>query len=133
MSDTVAATFSDPVSTTTGAIELAAQGARKGAADAREAAARTWDATSLFLSRFAYTASYTISYGVVFPAALLARSVPTDNVAVRGLVDGARAAIRHVDEIHGLPAAVNPETHLILNPEEARHPAEGEPLSPVVS
>jgi hypothetical protein len=122
MSDTVAATPADPV------FDLAARGVRQGASDAREAAARTWDATSLFVSRFVYTTCYTVSYGVVFPTALLARSVPRENVLVRGLVDGARAAVQHVDELRGVPAgsgveAGKSETRLILDPEEARHTA----------
>jgi hypothetical protein len=75
--------------------------ARDGAADAREAAVRTWAAASLFTSRFVYTTCYTISYGVVFPATLLALSIPKDNAAVKGLIDGAHAAIRKVDEIQG--------------------------------
>jgi hypothetical protein len=75
--------------------------ARDGAADAREMANRVWASTGLFLCRFVYTTSYTISYGVVFPATLLARSIPKDNAAVRGLVEGARAATEKVHEIRG--------------------------------
>ena len=45
-----------------------------------------------FLSRMIYTASYSVSYGVVFPAMFLAYSVPRDNALVRGLLDGGRAA-----------------------------------------
>ena len=72
-----------------------------GAADAREMASRVWANTGLFLCRFVYTTSYTISYGVVFPATLIARSIPVDNAAVRGLVDGARAATDKVHQIRG--------------------------------
>ena len=79
------------------------QAARDGAADAREMANRVWASTSLFLSRFVYTTSYTISYGVVFPATLIARSVPLDNAAVRGLIDGARAATEKAHEMGGSP------------------------------
>ena len=66
------------------------------------AAARTWDATSLFASRFVYSTCYTLSYGVVFPAMLLARAIPRNNEAVRGLIDGAHAAILKVDQIRGM-------------------------------
>jgi len=82
------------------------QAARDGAADAREMANRVWANTSLFLCRFVYTTSYTISYGVVFPATLLARSIPMDNAAVRGLIDGARAATEKAHEIRGETGAV---------------------------
>ncbi len=55
-------------------------------------------AASRFLSRFIYTTSYTFSYGVVFPAVLIAKSIPSDNAVVHGLVDGARAASDTVDQ-----------------------------------
>jgi hypothetical protein len=109
MSDTLAAPQPEPLATPEGALHLATRAARDGAADAREAAARTWEATSLFVSRFVYTTCYTVSYGVVFPTALLARSVPRENPAVRGLVDGARAAVQHIEELYGLPAAAAAE------------------------
>jgi hypothetical protein len=92
---------SDHVASTSGILDVARQAAHDGAVDAREAAARTWTATSRFLSRFVYTTSYTVSYGVVFPAVLLAQSIPRDNAAVRGMIDGAHAAILKVDELRG--------------------------------
>jgi hypothetical protein len=101
MSETRVDANSDPVAAASGALDLVARAARDGAADAREAAERTWAATSQFLSRFVYTTCYSVSYGVVFPAMLLARAIPRDNAAVRGLVDGARAAILEVDRLRG--------------------------------
>jgi hypothetical protein len=38
---------------------------------------------------------------VVFPAMLLASAIPRNNEAVRGLIDGAQAAILKVDQIRG--------------------------------
>ena len=70
------------------------------ATDARLAAARTWTATGLFVSRFVYNTCYIISYGVVFPSVLLARAVPVNNVAVLGLIEGAQAARNKVDELY---------------------------------
>ena len=65
------------------------------------AAARTWTATGLFVSRFVYNTCYIISYGVVFPSVLLARAVPVNNAAVRGLIEGRPWPARHkVDELH---------------------------------
>lgn len=87
-----------------GTMDTITQAARDGAADAREMANRVWASSSLFLCRFVYTTSYTLSYGVVFPATLLARSVPKDNAAVRGLIDGARAASEKVHQIRGFDA-----------------------------
>jgi hypothetical protein len=45
-----------------------------------------------FLSRIIYTASYGVSFGIVFPVMFLAHTVPTENALVRGLIDGGRAA-----------------------------------------
>jgi hypothetical protein len=103
MSDAQAEANHDWIPTATGALDHARRGARDGAADAREAATRTWAATSLFMSRFVYTTCYTVSYGVVFPTTLFAQAIPTNNAAVRGLIDGAHAAVQKVDEIVGAP------------------------------
>lgn len=83
----------------TDALSTITRAARDGAADAREMANRVWANTSLFLCRFVYTTSYTLSYGVVLPATLIARSIPVDNVAVRGILDGARAAKEKAHQI----------------------------------
>jgi hypothetical protein len=79
------------------AMDVMTRAARDGAADAREAAAKAFSNTSLFLSRMLYTSTYTISYGVIFPVALVARGIPRDNAAVRGLIEGAQAASRRAD------------------------------------
>jgi hypothetical protein len=101
MSETPFANDSEPAVVPSSTIDIMARAARDGAADAREMAERVCSGTGLFLSRFVYTTSYTFSYGVVFPATLLARSIPRNNAAVRGLIDGARAATEKVDEIRG--------------------------------
>jgi hypothetical protein len=101
MSETPFAHYSEPVVVPSNTIDIMARAAKDGAADAREMAERVWSGSSLFLSRFVYTTSYTLSYGVVFPATLLARSIPRNNAAVRGLIDGAKAATAKVDEIQG--------------------------------
>lgn len=97
-------------------MDLVAQAARQGAADASEAAARTLDAAGRFLNRFV-TTCYTVSYGVVFPSVLLARAIPRHNAAVRGLVDGSEAARRKGGEICGSPGeASGHEPHGALAP-----------------
>ncbi len=103
MSDNVAAGASsvDPMKTVADALETAVQAARDGAADAKATVEKALPAASRFLSRFVYTTSYTFSYGVVFPAMLIAKSIPTDNAIVHGLVDGARAATESVDQMKG--------------------------------
>jgi hypothetical protein len=99
MSDTHPVANCYPISSVTGTLEVVKRAAQDGAADARAAATRTWSATSLFLSRFVYSTCYSLSYGMVFPAMLVAQAIPRNNTAVRGLIDGAQAARQKVDQI----------------------------------
>jgi hypothetical protein len=101
MSDnaTVDAQSSDPLKTVADAMEHAVQAAREGAADARAKVDEALPAVNRFMSRFVYTTCYTLSYGVVFPTVLVARSIPKDNAFVHGFVDGAHAAVDMVDEM----------------------------------
>ncbi len=101
MSDnaSVEAQTSDPLKTVADAMEHAVKAAREGASDARAKVDQALPAMNRFASRFVYTACYTISYGVVFPTILVARSVPKDNPIVHGLVDGAHAAVDMVEEM----------------------------------
>ena len=99
MSETRVSGNSPPAASASSALQLITQAAQDGAADACDAAARTWAATGRLFARFVYNACYTVSYGVVFPAALLAQAVPRNNAAVRGLIDGAQAAILKADQL----------------------------------
>jgi hypothetical protein len=85
-------TSSDPLKTVADALDTAVKAARDGASDAQATVGKLLPAAGRFLSRFVYTTSYTFSYGVVFPAMLLAKSIPPNNAVVHGLVDGAHAA-----------------------------------------
>ena len=91
MSENVAAEASsvDPLKTVADALETAVQAAKDGAADAKATVEKALPAASRFLSRFVYTTSYTFSYGIVFPAMLIAKSIPTNNAMVHGFIDGA--------------------------------------------
>jgi hypothetical protein len=82
----------DPFRTVADALDAAAKAAKDGASDAKATAAKVLPVAGRFLSRFVYTTSYTFSYGVVFPAVLIAKSIPTNNAVVHGFVDGAQAA-----------------------------------------
>jgi len=84
-----------------GALDLVASAARNGAADARVAASKALSNSRLFLSRVVYQTTYAVSYGVVFPTAFVARAIPRDNAAVRGLIEGAHAASQRADAILG--------------------------------
>jgi hypothetical protein len=101
MSENVAAGASlvDPLKTVADALETAVQAAKDGAADAKATVEKALPAASRFLSRFVYTTSYTFSYGIVFPAVLIAKSIPTNNAMVHGFIDGARAATETVDQL----------------------------------
>ena len=112
MTDTPGDATQDPGQSSAGAMELVTRAARDGAADARAAATRTWAATSLFASRFVYTTCYTVSYGVVFPVMFLAHSIPQNNSAVRGLIDGAHAAIHKADQVR--VKASDPQTETAI-------------------
>src|SRR4051794_32628509 len=100
MSD-ISAAVNSSANSVAGSIDLVARAARDGAADARVAASRALSGTGLFLSRMVYTTTYTLSYGVVFPAAFVAQSIPRNNAAVRGLIEGAHAASRRADAVLG--------------------------------
>jgi hypothetical protein len=89
----------DPLKTVADAMEHAVQAARDGASDAKAKVDQALPAVNRFASRFVYSTCYTISYGVVFPSILLARSVPKDNPIVHGLIDGAHAAVDMVEEM----------------------------------
>jgi hypothetical protein len=82
----------DPLKTVADALDVAVKAAKDGAADAKATAGKMLPAAGRFLSRFVYTTSYTLSYGVVFPAVLIAKSMPANNAVVHGFVDGAKAA-----------------------------------------
>ena len=103
MSDSTAAAEpnSDPMKAVADAMEAAVKAAKQGVTDARETATEALPAATQALSNFVYKMAYGVSYGVVFPTMLIARSLPQDNPVAHGLFDGARAAIDMVDEMKG--------------------------------
>jgi hypothetical protein len=52
-----------------------------------------------FASKLAYTACYTLSYGVCFPIFVACHYVPKSNSLVEGLVDGGASANQSVDQM----------------------------------
>jgi hypothetical protein len=95
---------SDPLRAVADALDAAVKGTKEGIAEAQASAADAFPAASQILSRTVYKTFYSISFGVVFPSLLIARSIPKNNAVVHGLVDGARAAIDLVDEMRPRPA-----------------------------
>jgi hypothetical protein len=57
------------------------------------------------LGRMVYNVTYTVSYGVIFPLALIAHAIPKDNPIVHGILDGASAAREAVEEMWETPPA----------------------------
>ena len=74
-------------------METALRAAQTGAADAVEAARRFLPVAREFMGQAGYRSGYALSYGVVFPAILIARVFPAENPVAYGLADGARAAL----------------------------------------
>jgi hypothetical protein len=103
MTDDTTTTNNDPLQSVADAMQAAVDSAREGAIQAQESAARLLPQASRFASRFVYTSCYTISYGVVFPTALLAMSIPSNNAFVQGLIDGSHAACQKVGDLFGQP------------------------------
>jgi hypothetical protein len=90
---------SERLKTVADAMEQALEAAKDGAADAKTRVNEALPGVSGFVSRLVYTTCYTVSYGVVFPSILVARSISANNPLVHGLVDGAHAAVDTVDEM----------------------------------
>src|SRR5215467_8325883 len=104
-SESVTSPGSDPLTAVADAMEVAVKAAKEGAEDARTKAAKALPAAGPMLSRLVYNTCYAISYGVVFPTVFVARSIPPNNAAVHGFVDGAHAAIDMVREMKNRSAA----------------------------
>jgi hypothetical protein len=103
--DSTAETESDPLKAVADAMDAAVEAAKDGADRARATAADMLPAAGQFLSRAVYKTSYAVSFGVVFPAAMIARAIPKNNAAVHGLIDGAQAAIDAVRDLRTEAAA----------------------------
>lgn len=101
-----ASTDSDPLKAVADAMDAAVQATREGVAKARATASGAIPGAGEMLSKAVYGTCYSLSYGVVFPTLLIARSIPKNNAAVHGFVDGAQAAI---DMIHDMKPRSAPE------------------------
>jgi hypothetical protein len=99
----------DPLKAVADAMDAAVQAAKQGAEEARESAASALPAANQLMSRLVYKTCYSISYGVVFPTVLIARSIPKNNAAVHGLIDGAQAALDMVQEMKAKSESAGPQ------------------------
>jgi hypothetical protein len=91
--------INDPLHSVADALDAAANAARGGIDDVRAKVSDSLPAVASSLSDITYKTCYAISYGLVFPAAVVVRAIPKENAAVHGLIDGAHAAIDLVNEI----------------------------------
>ena len=91
--------INDPLHSVADALGAAANTARGGMEDVRAKVSDSLPAIASSLSEITYKTCYAISYGLCFPAALIARAIPKENAAVHGLIDGAHAAMDLVNEI----------------------------------
>jgi len=82
----------DPLAGVAQAMANAVEAAKAGMSDAADSARGAVPRVNLFLSRMAYTTSYAVSYGIVFPTVFIGQYVPKNNALVHGLTDGAIAA-----------------------------------------
>jgi len=111
MSETTSPTSDEMLNAVADKMQAAVDSAKQGITTAKDAATAALPQASHFLARFVYTTCYTISYGVVFPTALVAMSVPKNNAFVQGLVDGADAAKQKVDELLGSSGSSTESAH----------------------
>jgi hypothetical protein len=105
--ESVGSTGSDPLQAVADAMDAAVNAAKEGVEGARASATEVLPAINGFLSRAVYKTCYSISYGVVFPSLLIARSIPKNNAVIHGFVDGAHAARDMVDEMKPKSAVVS--------------------------
>src|SRR2546423_1115500 len=103
--ESVVSTDSDPLRAVADAMDAAVQAVKDGAENARATATDAIPAASQFLSQAVYKTCYSVSFGVVFSAILIARWIPKDNAVVHGLVDGAHAATDLVEEMRSKSAS----------------------------
>ncbi len=102
-SESAAPAGSDPMKAVADAMDAAVKAAQDGAEGARETVADALPAATEMLSRVIYKACYGLSYGLVFPTMFVARSIPTNNAAIHGLIDGAHAAMDMVADLKSSP------------------------------
>lgn len=100
------ATRPDPFASVADALREAIHSADEGAAKSKAKDQPKASAPDVMhsLSRFAYTGSYMVAYGVVYASVFVAKSLPQDNPVMEGFIDGGKAAIDAVNDAKGAKA-----------------------------
>jgi hypothetical protein len=52
----------------------------------------TIESTENVIYKIVYSTTYTLSYCIIFPTMFIAKSIPTNNAFINGILDGAYAA-----------------------------------------
>jgi hypothetical protein len=84
----IPSTVDSPETSRTDALEAV----KHAAADAAEAAAKAPEVIGKFFSKTVYDSFYSLSYGVVFSALMVAKLIPKNSGLACGMRDGAIAA-----------------------------------------
>lgn len=92
----------DPLKTVADAVKDAANQATEDAIRAKERLSQMGPDIANSASRFAFTASWMVAYGVVYVTVFAAKSVPQNNPIVQGFIAGGAAAIDAVNEAKGI-------------------------------
>ncbi len=95
------ATRPDPFASVADALREAIHSADEGTAKAKERPKASAPDVMQSLSRFAYTGSYMVAYGVVYASVFVAKSLPQDNPVMEGFIDGGKAAVDAVNDAKG--------------------------------
>jgi hypothetical protein len=88
---------SDPLKSVADNLETAFQAVKDGSTDATAVAEKAIPAATRIVARLVYTTSYALTFGVVFPSMMIAKSISADNAIIRGITDGAHDAIAKID------------------------------------
>jgi hypothetical protein len=100
----VASVDADPLRSIADAMDAAVKAAKDGRDRAVATASDLAPAASQIVSQAVYKTCYSVSFCAVFPVLLVARWVPRENAVVRGLIDGAHAAIDSVGQSQSGPS-----------------------------
>jgi hypothetical protein len=82
----------DPLAAAASAMRHAADAIGDGASQPTAKAKQSATATKGFISRMAYSGSYYLAYGIVFPSLFVTNALPGCSSIANGLTDGANAA-----------------------------------------
>lgn len=90
-------TASEPTSESSTWYQTASDAVQSGMSDAQKSVEQLMPKIGEYFSKGIYHLGYGIGYGLTFPSVLIAKSIPQENCATWGFVDGANMAY---DTVH---------------------------------